>query len=60
MLEFDRDVAVGHGALRHVPVARESERVGRLLAEHIEHSAGLLVACATYEHVRRQRASDVA
>jgi hypothetical protein len=59
MLEFDRDVAVGHGALRHFTVARESGRVGRLLAEP-EHTAGLLVTCATYEHVRQQRASDVA
>jgi hypothetical protein len=46
--------------VRDVTVARESERAGRLLAERIEHTAGLLVACATYEHVRRQRASDVA
>jgi hypothetical protein len=41
-------------------VARESERAGRQLAGHIEHTAGLLVACATYEHVHRQRAGDVA
>jgi hypothetical protein len=60
MLEADRDVAGERRARRDAAVASEPERAGRLLAEHIEHHAELLVSCATYEHVRRQRASDVA
>jgi hypothetical protein len=41
-------------------VAHESDRAGRLFTEHIEHTAGLLIACAIYDHVPHQRASDVA
>jgi DNA-binding GntR family transcriptional regulator len=58
--EPDRDIAGEHRALRDAAVAREPERAGRLLAEHIEHTAGLLVTCATDEHVPRHQAGDVA
>lgn len=49
--EPDRDVAGEHRAIRDAAVTRDTRLAGRLLAEHIEHTAGLLVTCATDDHV---------
>lgn len=41
--EPDRDLVAEHLALMEAAVARDAERAARLLAEHIEHTARLLV-----------------
>jgi DNA-binding GntR family transcriptional regulator len=48
--EPDRDLAGEHLALRDAAVARDPAEAGRLLADHIEHTAGLLITCATDDH----------
>lgn len=58
--EPDRDVAGEHRALRDTAVARGPQEAGRLLADHIEHTAGLLITCATDEHAAAGRSADVA
>lgn len=58
--EPDRDVAGEHRALRDAAMARDPAEAGRLLAEHIQHTADLLVTCATDEHSSSEPSSDVA
>lgn len=47
--EPDRDVVGEHRALLDAAIARDADLAGELLADHIAHTAGLLISCASDE-----------
>ncbi|WP_040587820.1 GntR family transcriptional regulator [Sciscionella marina] len=44
--EPDRNLPAEHAALRDAALAKEPELAGRLIREHIAHTANLLISCA--------------